>query len=351
MKKCKKFTAIVISMAMMMLTLIGCGEATQESTEQKTATGGDVQAEASDKEHIKIAYTLEQLTEGISLTVDMTQEWIDNYNAGDNPYYIDKVDYYSADYVLDNQLAAIEDIIVKDYDVLMISALDNTAVLNSLREAHDAGIKVIDTRGDLEGDFIDVSVNALDNAGMGQEIKAMIKEYLEANPDVVLNTGIMWHEQSVTSCLPRCSGIKELAEEMPDRVKIVAEIYTSETSVAQDTMEDWIQAYPEMNYVACSMDESALGVVNALKTANIKPGEILVSSIDGSATGVNLLKEGYLDFLVGFSLKYYGECTIECAYKSFTGEYETGYKFINDDIRRITKDMDLDAYLEETGWK
>lgn len=343
----KKLIAIFLIFAML-VSFSACGGGDGDSSESQISLAPQ---DTEGKQEIRIACLWEQLTEGITLGKEYNEQWVEEFNAENEDCYISALDYYSADYEVDTQIAQIEDVITKGYDALMISSLDRTAVLPALEQAHEAGIKVIDLRDELEGDFIDVWVNNLDNVGMGQAIKEMVIEYLDENPDVVLNTGIVWHEQTVTSCLPRCQGIKDLAEERPDQVKILAEIYTNSTEVAQSTMEDWLQAYPEMNFVDCSMDESARGVVNAIKAAGIGPGEILVASVDGSQVGCDMLREGYLTWLVGFSLKDNNTFALESAIKSVMGEYPTNYHAELSDVQKLTADMDLDAYLVESGWK
>lgn len=350
----KKIVSMLLVMGMAMgLTVTGCSstEGGGSNTESNSENVGNAGSNTNGKKEIKIAYSVEQLTEGITLGKTYGESWIADFNASNDEYYIEEVDYYSADYNVDTQISQIEDIITKEYDAIMISSLDKTAVLPALQRAHEAGIKVIDTRAELEGDFIDVWVDGLDNVKMGQTVKELVEEYLDENPDVVLQTGIIWHEQTVTSCLPRCQGIKDLAEERPDQVKILAEIYTSSTEVAQSTMEDWLQSYPEMNFVDCSMDESALGAANAIKSSGKEPGEILMASVDGSEVGCQLMKEGYLTWLIGFSLKDYYSIGVESAVKSVIGEYPVNYTASLSDVRILTPEQDLDAYLLETGWK
>jgi putative xylitol transport system substrate-binding protein len=146
----------------------------------------------------------------------------------------------------------------------------------------------------------------------------------------------------------------ELAKEMPDRVKIIpgAEVYTNETAIAQNAMEDWLQAHPEINYVGCSMDESALGVINAIKSARINPGVIGVGSVDGSQTGCDLLAEGYMTDLVGISPREISQSRMDAAFAALQGKLKPGetYKgtymvLLND----YTKDQ-INAYLKSEGW-
>ena len=65
-------------------------------------------------------------------------------------------------------------------------------------------------------------------------------------------------------------------------------------------MEDWIQAYPEINFVCAANDIMALGASNALVSAGIKDNVILTGiDLDG---GPQLIKDGKQDLDVGASI-------------------------------------------------
>ncbi len=324
--------------ALLLCTLAACG-------------GGGGNTKGGKKE-VTIAYSIEQLTEGLTLGVDQMNAAIEEFNNSQTEIFVNPVEVYSADYELANQLAAIEDVVVKQYDILLIQALDNEAVLPYLKEAADSGVTVIDAQGDLKGDGYLINIIACDHYSQGQLLKETVKKQLEENPDLMLNVGIVWHDQAVTACLPRMQGIKELGTEMPDRVKILAEIYTSETAVAQATMEDWLQTYPDMNYVSCSFDEPALGVINAIKSAGIAPGVIGVASIDGSQTGCELLAEGYITNLVGISPREIAGIRIEAILEAVKGNLKPGDTFKGSFMVMLddyTKEQ-IDQYLVDEGW-
>jgi ABC-type sugar transport system substrate-binding protein len=305
------------------------------------------------KKHITIAYTFEQLTEGMTVAVNQMTAQIEAFNASQTEYFVNPLVVYSADYELQNQINAIEDIIIQKYDVLILQAMDNNAVIPYLKKAYDAGIIVIDAQGDMPGDFI-IHVLACDHYSQGLVLKQAIKERLEKNPNLKLNVGISWHDASVTAAIPRMYGLRELSEEMPDRVKIIpgCEIYTSETAVAQNAMEDWLQAHPEINYVGCSFDEPALGIINAIKAAGIKPGVIEVGSVDGSKTGCDLLAEGYMTDLVGISPREIAEVKMQVCFDAIQGKIKPG-ELIKGTFMVLLNDYtpsQIDDFLRKEGW-
>jgi ABC-type sugar transport system substrate-binding protein len=310
-------------------------------------------ADDDGRKRVAIAFTFEQLTEGMTLSVNQMNKQIDVFNTSQSEFFVEPLVVYSADYELQNQINAIEDIIVKKYDVLMLQALDNNAVIPYLQKAYDAGIKVIDSQGDMPGDFI-IHVLACDHYSQGLVMKKAIKERLEKNPNLKLNVGISWHDVSVTAAIPRMYGLRELSEEMPDRVKIIpgCEIYTNETAVAQAAMEDWLQAHPEINYVGCSFDEPALGIINAVKGAGIKQDIIQAGSVDGSKTGCDLLAEGYMTDLVGISLREIAEIKMQVCFDAILGKVKPG-ETIKGSFMVLLNEYtpgQIDDFLHSEGW-
>lgn len=342
----KKLLALILALTMV-FGLCACG---QKETSSVSVEGDD------GPKIIRSAYAFEQLTVGMTLGVDLLNNMYHEFNESQDELYFEDVVVYSADYEIQNQISQLEDALIKKYDILMIQSLDDTAVMPYLRKISENGTVVMDVQGtmvvDDGGDDFLVHVVACDHAAQGKYLADDIKAYLNANPDVHLNMGLVWHDQSVTAALARIRAIKELSEEMPDRITVLAEVYTSETAVAQSTMEDWIQAYPEMNYVACSMDESALGIYNALKAAGKKPGEVMIGSIDGDTQGCTMILEGYMTHCVAVSVTRINNMKAEAAFKVAKGEIGPG-DTIADDYLAYLDGLDragLEAHLVDNGW-
>jgi putative multiple sugar transport system substrate-binding protein len=91
------------------------------------------------------AFAQDKGTIGVSMPTKSSARWIDD---GNNMVKSLKERGYSADlqYADDdipNQLAQIENMITKGAKVLVIAAIDGTTLSDALKQAHDAGIKVI----------------------------------------------------------------------------------------------------------------------------------------------------------------------------------------------------------------
>lgn len=79
--------------------------------------------------------------------------------------------------------------------------------------------------------------------------KKFILNYLDENPDTVLNFGLIYGIASQTEQLKRNQDVLELAERCRT-VKVLDSQYADwSTDKATNITEDWLMRYPEMNAV------------------------------------------------------------------------------------------------------
>ena len=361
MKKVFYYMLISVVIASMLFLGVACKEkATTEeetTTEEEAVTTEETTTEeeattTEEKQIITIAYTVEQLTEGQTLGVEVMNNRAHEINAERDDIFVEDLVVYSADYNLDKQLSDIETIIETKPDVLLVSSVDEVGILPALKDAQEAGIYVLDQRGTLDPDYVDVNYLIIDEVAGGQMLKGMVKDYLDENPDVTLNFGLVFGDQTVTAILPRLWGIQELANEMPDRVTILSEQYTGTTDKAMAVTEDWLQKYPTMNAIACAFDELVVGVANVLKSAN-RIDNFYLASDDGTPQACDLLREGSLDAEVGLLMTPMKGYCVDLAVDLTLGnpiDFEPGTKtFIFPSLYAITID-NVDEYQEIAKW-
>lgn len=75
---------------------------------------------------------------------------------------------------------------------------------------------------------------------------------------------------------------------------VASEAANWETSVARDIFADIYTRHPDLKGVFCCNDAMALGVIDILKEAGRKPGEIKIAGFDNDAVMAPLLTEGWL---------------------------------------------------------
>ena len=282
------------------LSLAACGG----SAEETTAGGGDTQAaaEAEDTEaeaeegeaaegevkHYKWAYSFANMDENNMRTLRGLQSYMDELNAT-GEYDIEFI-YTDAQSQVDKQISDVESLIAQEPDLILVSAVDTVGSIPALEAVHNAGIIAVDDRG-MDSDAKDLKWTGFDENTIGTLKAQAMRDYLEANPDVVLNVGCIYGLASQTEQLKRIQCILDLAEEMPDRIKILETQYCDwSTDRATSTVEDWLQRYPEMNAICTASDDMGLGACNALNAAG-KTGWY-VDAVDGTQIGLQLAEDG-----------------------------------------------------------
>ena len=183
---------------------------------------------------------------------------------------------------IDGQVAMIQEQIAAGCDAIVCAPNDAAAAANALKAAIDKGIPVlsVDTNVGMEGQtsFVGTSnVDAAKQGGLwaaeqlGEGAKAVIIYGQEGD-----NTSNMRREGYEAACQEK--GIEVLA----------ALSGQNTTDGATKTMEDLLSALPgEFDVVFCHIDESAIGAMNACKSAGVS--DILIVGCDGNKSAVELI--------------------------------------------------------------
>lgn len=349
----KKLTALLL-VGVMALSLVGCGDSstpkTTDSTgDTKTETGGDAgeatpakeeSGEASGKQTINIAWCDDTLDATRSLMLEACKKRVEEINAERDDIEV-VLNYYDAQASVDQQISNVETAALTKPDVFVFSCVDSEGSLPCLQTMKDTGASIIDIR-DMGSDLVDVVFYGSDEETYKAAVQDWIRNYLDENPDVNLKCGLIYGKASQTLQLIRCDLMKELAEEMPERIEIVAEGYGDwDTQKAMGIMEDWIQAYPEINFVCAANDIMALGASNALVSAGIKD-KVVLTGIDLDS-GPELIKAGKQDLDVGASITD-NDQIMDIAVKLATDTWDGGNTYTLDAVMRVDA-SNIDAYL------
>jgi ABC-type sugar transport system substrate-binding protein len=301
---------------------------------------------ADGKRLIRIAYVNDNIDETQNTILDAHKQRIKAINASRPDIFVE-MDVYDSRASVDKQLSDIQDAILKKPDVMIYSPVDNVGSLPGAQAAHDAGIKLIDRRvSNPEPAIFDVAFIANNETRWADETVNWLKSILKAEPTKVLKVGAIYGQPAQTQQLIRIDAIKKLADEMPDRVKIVATAYGNWlTETAQNITDDWLQAHPDINYIAAANDIMAVGVANAVVAAG-KKDAILISGVDTTDDGLKRIKAGTQDFDIGVPYEGYAE-DIDVAVDLALGKSVPKVYVVNA-INIVTRDT-VDKYLKQRG--
>lgn len=322
--RARRGRVMVVLAATAVLGLSACGRGAD------SASSGD----SAGEDTISIVYSVDKLEETQNVFVGFMEKRIKAIEAEDGV----EIDFevLDAQGSVDKQISDVQTALIKKPDVMIFSAVDAVGSLPAVQAAQDAGVTTIDFRpSEPEPPAYDIAFG-VSEAQLAQNTVDHLKANLEADPDLVYNIALIYGGAAQTPQLIRMDAIKDLAKEMPDRVKIAAETYGDwSTDKAQNATSDFLQAHPDINLVMCANEGMSIGANNALVKDGIRD-KVGVTGYDMSEQVLDDIDAGVVDFSTGGLGPDYGQ-VIDAAYEAYTGEF-TDSLYAIDPIYTVTKD-------------
>lgn len=292
-------------------SLAGCKEAAAEEEVTETAT----------TQKIKVAFCFDILDLNQTEFVYYTRYFLEQANTEQTAVEFYDFTAYDAKMSMDTQISQIETAIASGYNLIYTMSVDPNGIVPAFEKAYDANVDVVDMRGPSATNKVTAYLGSLEY-DIGQEHKKHVKDLLDADPELVFNMCLLYPNTGSPGAFVRLDPQKELAEEMPGRINIIVEGYGNwNTEDSQKLMEDWIQTYLDMNIAIAANDESGLGAINALEAANMKD-RVLVAGGNGGPQGIALVREGRMDWTIGFDKGVMGKLIADMALKIYDGTLE-----------------------------
>ncbi|MDR2618218.1 MAG: sugar ABC transporter substrate-binding protein [Treponema sp.] len=300
-----KRTAIIVS-ALLVLAAVSahCGGRTDSATGQQSKT---------------IALSLNALDE-------YQTEWFGYFEAEVKARGYQLV-MLNADGKVDKQISDVESLIQLKPAIIIIRAVDSDGAVPAFEACAEAGIPTIDSAFGANYSNTLKLIQSQYNLCALQARYCI--EWLEANPGKKLKAGYIWGVQGNSATMDRYNGWKEtLLKAYPDRVEILAEkVCNWSATETMAAVEDWLQAFPEMNAVVAMSDEMAIAAANVLQAAKKTLDDCIVVGIDGSPNARKCLEDSTLSATVYTSKKAEVMFTMDYAERIIKGENLAGQTF------------------------
>ena len=201
----------------------------------------------------------------------------------------------------ENQIKAIRNFIDMNVDVIAFPPVVETGWEEVLTECKEAGIPVILVdRGIDESidDSLYTTMIASNHVWAGEQAAIVMEELLGGSGVVVELEGTIGASAAVQRkegfddyMAANCPGIEIIASESGDFTR----------DLGTQVMESFLETYDHIDGVFCHNDDMALGAIEAIKEAGLKPGEdIKIVSVDGVRGAFEAILAGELN------------CTVEC---------------------------------------
>jgi inositol transport system substrate-binding protein len=172
-----------------------------------------------------------------------------------------------------------------------------------------------------------------ENKQAGEVQGDYLAKVLPKNAKVLYLTGATNDQQYID----RKAGLVEKLFNVRKDVKLLAEQSSNnQTDKGMSITEDWLQAYPAFDCIVAQNDDSALGAVEALKTAKRLKGVIVVG-IDGSDNAIASIKAGEMSMTVFQDAKGQAKAVIDIAKKIRDGAKPESIANVYIPFKAITK--------------
>ncbi|AZO41765.1 twin-arginine translocation signal domain-containing protein [Mesorhizobium sp. M7D.F.Ca.US.005.01.1.1] len=211
------------------------------------------------------------------------------------------------------QVADVESLIAQGIKVLMISPLTEQALTPVVKEAMDAGIKVV-TLDRKVNTPVTVHVGG-ENLPLGVGAGEFLAKKLNGKGNIIELQGTA----GASATIDRNKGFAEAIAKHPDMKVIASQNCDYTRDKAVKFMEDMVQRFGpgQIQAVYAHNDEMALGAIQVLEAAG-RLNEVAVVGIDGQETAFEAVKQGKL--AATFVYPFVAPEGIETAYKVAKGE-------------------------------
>ncbi len=199
----------------------------------------------------------------------------------------------------ENQIKAIKTFIEQGVDVIGLAPVVETGWDQVFAEAQDAGIPIVllDRTADVSEDLYTTFIGS-DFIAEGQMAADQMAELIGGSGKIVELEGTV----GASAAIDRKTGFDGQIEEKYPDIEIV-ESQTGDFTRAQgkEVMESFLKSHDDIVGLFAANDDMALGAIEAIKEAGLKPGEdIKIVSVDGVHDIFQAMVDGEAN------------CTVEC---------------------------------------
>ena len=307
----KKLMSALLVMAMIGVMVSGCGkkEAESSAAPEKEAASADT-AETKGAED---AYTIAMIT------YSLAEEFgVDVLNGAQEKAAELGANIVYQDPAGDAQkcVAIMEDLITQKVDAICIAPVDADAIVPYIDKAREAGIVVVNWDIETQAE-VDAKV-LTDNFAGG----AMGADYLVEKMGTEGKVLIVTDLESVTSTYERNKGFIDRMAEIAPNVEIIEQLSSGTRDTHRTTVENMLQAYPDITGIFCADGDRTLGAYVACQANNRQ--DVLIAGYDATPEQKEIMQKDGADCNMICATNLHpdnlGKVSTEIAYKILQGE-------------------------------
>ena len=269
----KKFLAMLLTAAMALSVLAGCG------SKETTTPAAPAESGEAEGAPYKIALIQQHQTNAFQIAVTEAAE----AKAAELGV---ELTILSADQDAATQITQIEQCVSEGFNAILFEPVDPDGLRDAAKAAADAGVVVINIVSSCT-DWEDAGISAVscgNNVKAGENEMQHVADLLGGQGNVAILTG----PAASSDALDRLEGYENILANYPDMVQVVSPADCQwDTAKAQATVESWLSAY-DLDAIVCENDGMAVGAGNA---AGADSG-IVITGLDGTPDGYEAIKDG-----------------------------------------------------------
>lgn len=234
---------------------------------------------------------------------------------------------------MQKSIAIVEDMTTQGVDAICISPVDASATIPYIEKAREAGIAVVNW--DIEMDTeVDAKV-LTDNFEGG----AMGADYLVEKMGDKGTVLIVDDLESVTTTYERNKGFEDRLKEIAPDVKVIRQLSSGTRDTHRSTVENMLQAYPEITGIFCPDGDRTLGAYVACEANDRK--DVLIAGYDATPEQLEImLKDGPDCNMICATALHpdrLGSLSVEIANKILDGEEVEEVTYSEVDLMKATE--------------
>jgi simple sugar transport system substrate-binding protein len=308
-------TPRLLHLLALVFLLLGCGRKETPSDTGSAAAGGKEQAAAPKKKKelkdivVGFSQTGAESSWRVAHTKSMEAEAA---KRGIKLKFADGQNKHT------NQVNAVNGFITEGVDVLVIAPQESLGWKQTLKEAKAAGIPVILTSRGADGtEDTYETVVAADFVWEGAQAAEWLAKKTNEKANIVELVGTPGADVATL----RKQGFADTLKKYPNMKVIASQSGDFTRTKGKAVMETLLEAHKgEINAVYAHNDDMALGAIQAIEAAGLKPGtDILIISIDAVKDAFAAMKEGKLNATVECSA-IHGPLVFDAIEKVIKGE-------------------------------
>lgn len=270
-KRMKKMVSVFLCAAMAASMAMGCGIADKDAKKDSDSKESDGK--------VKIGITLYSLKNEFTVRIaNAAEKKAKELGA--------ELVVYDGNYDPSTQISQVETMISDGCKGIILNPQDAEACAPCVDKAVEAGIPVVGVNTRVESDKLTSYVGSQDVTAGEMEMQK-IADTLGGKGKIVIIEGPMGQSAQIE----RRQGIQNVLDKYPD-IEVLAEKTANwSRSEGMTVMENWLQAFDQIDAIVAENDEMALGAKEAVKAAG---KDIPAVGVDGITDALNAVESGDL---------------------------------------------------------